>query len=177
MAKKVLLALLVALVGLLAYAATRPDTFTVTRSATIQAGADRVYARLQDFGPDGWRAWSPWEKRDPNLKRRYSGPAAGKGAVYAWDGNDQVGAGRMEIVEAAPPGRLAIQLDFDRPMQTRNRAEFTLTPAGSATTVQWTMSGPNNYVSKLMQVFFDLDALIGKDFEDGLQNLKGLAEK
>lgn len=111
------------------------------------------------------------------MKRSYSGATSGKGAVYAWDGNKNMGAGRMEILDSAPPSRIAIKLDFTRPFEAHNVAEFTLVPHGGSTTVTWAMEGPSPFVATIMQVFFDMDRMVGGDFESGLGRLKLLAEK
>jgi hypothetical protein len=165
---------LVAVVAILIYAATRPATFRVQRQASIDAPAETIFPLINDFG--AWAGWSPWEKRDPELKRTRSGPAAGKGAVYAWEGNRNVGAGRMEILDAPAPSRVTIRLDFLRPFEAHNIAEFTLEPIGRSTLVTWVMTGPNLFISKLMSLFISMDRMVGKDFETGLKNLKALAE-
>ena len=175
-ALSVLAAIVVIVVaGVLIYAATRPDSFRVERTATIKAPPDKIYAEIANLR--GWSAWSPYEKKDPGMKRVFSGAESGKGAVYAWDGNKDVGQGRMEIVEATPPSKIAIKLDFIKPFEGHNMAEFTLAPAGDSTTVTWAMYGPSPYVAKVMGTFFDLDKMIGDDFEAGLAALKTVAEK
>ncbi len=169
----VVIVLIVAAVGLFAF--TRPDTFRVKRAAAIKAPPERIFPFINDF--KRWGAWSPYENKDPNLKRSYGGAPAGKGATYAWEGNKDVGAGRMEIVEASVPGRVAIKLDFTRPFEAHNRVVFTMVPAGDATEVTWDMQGPANYLSKLIGIFINMDRMVGKDFEVGLANLKAAAEK
>jgi uncharacterized protein YndB with AHSA1/START domain len=169
------LVLALAIGGLLAYASTRPDTFRVERAATIQAPADKVYANLADF--QKWPAWSPWEKRDPQMKRTMSTPSAGQGATYAWQGNKEVGSGRMQIVDAQEAKRLGIKIDFLEPFEAHNDVEFTLQPRDGGTQVTWAMHGPATLLTKVMGVFFSMDAMIGKDFEAGLADLKTVAEK
>ena len=164
----------VAIAAVLVYAATRPDTFRIKRQASIQAAPDKIFALINDFR--NWQSWSPWENMDPALKRSYSGAASGPGAVYEWEGNKKVGKGRMEIVEAVP-SRVAIKLDFLKPFEAHNVAEFTLIPRGGATDVIWAMHGPNLFIGKVMSLFFDMDRMVGKDFETGLANLKALAER
>lgn len=164
----------VALAALLAYAAMRPDTFRIERATTIKAPPERIFAALNDF--HRWQAWSPWEKLDPAMKRSLSGAASGQGAVYAWEGTGKVGAGRMEIMEATPSSKITIKLDFIKPFEGHNTAEFALQPQGDSTAVTWLMHGPSPYIAKLMGVFFNMDRMIGKDFEAGLANLKALAE-
>ncbi len=164
----------VLLAAVLIYAATKPDTFRVQRAASIKAPPEKISAVLSDFR--GWQAWSPWEKMDPAMKRSYSGAANGKGAVYAWEGNGEVGQGRMEITEAAP-SRVAIDLDFVKPFEARNKVVFTLAPKGDSTEVTWAMQGPLPYVAKVVHVVFDMDGMVGKQFEAGLANLKAVAEK
>lgn len=156
-------------------ASTRPGAFRVERAITIDAPPDRIYGLLTDFRQ--WSAWSPYEKRDPAMRRRFEGAASGPGAVYAWAGNKEVGEGRMEIVKAAPPTELTIQLDFIEPFAARNTAQFTLTPAQGGTRVTWAMWGPSPYLSKLIGLFVDMDTMIGRDFEAGLANLKTLAQR
>lgn len=175
MFKKIALAVVVLVAAVLLFAATRPDSFRVQRSTSIKAPAEKIFPLIADF--HAWGAWSPWEKLDPTMKRTHSGAPSGKGAVYAWDGNNAVGAGRMEIAEVSAPSRLSIKLDFSRPMEGHNTAEFTLVPKGDGSEVTWAMFGPNPYLSKLIGLFLDMDKMIGKDFEAGLANLKALAEK
>jgi uncharacterized protein YndB with AHSA1/START domain len=174
MVKIILIVVAVAIIAPLVYAATRPDSFRIERSAVIQAPPEKVFSFINDF--HRWTAWSPWENIDPQLKRTYSGAQSGKGAGYAWEGNSKVGSGSMEIAEAAP-AKIVIRLDFLKPFEAHNTAEFTLAPgAQGETTVNWAMFGPSPYVSKLMGVFFNMDRMVGGQFEQGLANLKTAAE-
>ncbi|HEY8021999.1 MAG TPA: SRPBCC family protein [Thermoanaerobaculia bacterium] len=175
MLKKIALVVLVLIVALLIYAATRPDSFRVERSTSIKAPPEKIYALIDDFR--GWGAWSPWEKLDPAMKRTYSGAAQGKGAVYEWSGNSKVGSGRMEITGTSAPSQVTIQLDFLQPFEAHNVADFTLEPLGDATRVTWAMHGASPFMAKLMGVFVNMDKVIGKDFETGLANMKAAAEK
>ena len=175
MLRKIGLILVVLVMALLVFAATKPDTFTVQRMATINAPADSIYPHIIDFRR--WNAWSPWERLDPSMRKSISGAPSGKGAVYAWQGNSDVGQGRMEITEANPPSKVEIKLDFTEPWESTNQTVFTLEPMGNATNVTWTMQGPNQYLGKLMSVFVDMDKMIGKDFERGLTSLKAISEK
>jgi hypothetical protein len=161
--------------GVLVFASTKPNTFRVERKLAVKAPADAVYALIADF--HRWGGWSPYETRDPGMTRTFGGAERGQGATYAWDGNNNVGAGRMEILEAATPSKIRIKLDFERPFEGHNVAEFTMAPQGDATLVTWAMYGPAPFMSKLMQVFINMDSMIGKDFEAGLANLKKLTEK
>ena len=169
----IILAIAIAVVLILA--ATKPDTLRVQRATSIRAPADKIFPMINDFHQ--WRGWSPYEDRDPALKRTYEGPDSGKGAVYAWDGNKNVGSGRMEILETSVPSKITIKLDFFKPLEGHNTAEFTMLPQGDVTNLTWTMHGPAVFMSKLMQVFINLDHMIGRDFEVGLANLKRLSEK
>lgn len=175
MLKKFAAAVVVLIAAVLVVAATRPNSFRVQRSTSIKAPAEKIFPLLADF--HAWSAWSPWEKLDPAMKRTHSGEASGKGAAYAWDGNNSVGAGRMEIAEITPPSKLTIKLDFSKPLEGHNTAEFTLVPKGEVTEVTWAMFGPSPYLSKLIGLFLNMDSMIGGNFETGLANLKGLAEK
>ena len=174
MAKLVALAAAAGLAILLAVASTKPDALHVERTARIDAPPQEIFPLIEDFRR--WGPWSPYEKRDPAMKRSYGGAERGEGAVYAWEGNRDIGKGRMEIVESVPPSRVALKLDFAEPFEAHNVVQFTLEPEGAATRVTWAMQGPSSFVSKLMSVFIDMDDMIGRDFEAGLANLKALAE-
>jgi uncharacterized protein YndB with AHSA1/START domain len=169
----ILIGLLV--LGVLIFAATKPDVFRVQRSASIKAPPEKIFALINDF--NAWPAWSPWEKKDPAMKRTLGTTTAGKGATYAWEGNKEVGQGRMEITEAVPSSKVALKLDFLKPFEAHNTVDFTLEPKGDSTNVVWAMQGPTPYFVKLVHVFMDMDKMVGKDFEAGLANLKAAAEK
>jgi len=175
MLKIIGIAVVVLVAGILIYAATRPDTFGIERSATIKASPEKIFAHVNEL--KAWTAWSPWEKIDPALKRTYSGPQSGKGAAYAWEGNKDVGVGRMEIAESVAPSKITMKLDFLKPFEAHNTAEFTFVRQGDATTVTWAMSGPSPYLSKLMGLVFNMDRMVGGQFETGLANLKSITEK
>jgi uncharacterized protein YndB with AHSA1/START domain len=165
-------AALIALV--LIYASTRPSV-DIHRTTRINAPAEKIAPLISDFHQ--WPTWSPYDGRDSQMKRTYSGAESGRGAAYDWDGNDKVGKGRMEITDVAPPSRVTIKLDFDRPMKAHYVAEFTLQPDASATTVTWAMRGAASYGMKVMGIFMNMDNLVGKDFEVGLANLKRVTEQ
>jgi Polyketide cyclase / dehydrase and lipid transport len=177
--------LAVAIAIVLILAATKPGSFSVERAISVGAPPERIFPLINDFHQ--WVSWSPYENKDPAMKRSYSGAASGKGAVYGWDGNNNVGSGRMEILDAEiqetehrdsmAPSKILIKLDFFKPFEGHNTAEFTMLPQGDATRLVWAMRGPAPFMSKLMQVFINLDQMVGRDFEVGLANLKKLTEK
>ena len=164
----------VPLAAILIFAATKPDTFRVQRATSIKAPPERIFPLIADF--HGWGAWSPYEKLDPAMRRTFSGAANGKGAVYEWDSDGKAGKGRMEITDAPAPSKVTIKLDFFKPFEAHNIAEFTLEPRGDSTDITWAMYGPNLYIAKVMSIFFNMDRMMGKDFETGLANLKARAE-
>jgi uncharacterized protein YndB with AHSA1/START domain len=167
--------LAVAIAVVLILAAAKPNTFSFTRATTVRAPPEKIFPLINDFHQ--WATWSPYENKDPAMKRSFSGAESGRGAVYAWDGNNNVGSGRMEILEASAPSKIVIKLDFFKPFEGHNTAEFTMLPQDDGTDVTWLMRGPAPFISKLMQVFMNLDRMVGKDFEAGLANLKRLTEK
>ena len=169
----VLLAAAIAVVLILA--SRKPDIFSVSRAASIHASPEKIFALIGDFHQ--WRVWSPYEDRDPDLQRSYSGAASGKGAIYEWNGNKNVGSGRMEILDAPAPRQVAIKLDFFKPFEAHNTAEFTLLPQGDTTNVTWLMHGPAPFMAKVMHVFINMDNMVGKDFATGLANLKRITEE
>jgi uncharacterized protein YndB with AHSA1/START domain len=158
---------------LLALVLARPDSFTVERSANIAAPPAVVYGLVQDF--HAWEKWSPWAKLDPAMKTTYGG-AAGVGATYAWEGNDEVGAGKMTIDRLQPNESIVISLEFLKPMASTNSTEFRLAPDGNGTKVTWRMQGHNDFLGKAFGLVMNMDQLIGKDFEKGLGQLRAAAE-
>jgi uncharacterized protein YndB with AHSA1/START domain len=174
----ILIVIAVAVAAVLAYAATKPDTFMVRRSASIAAPPEKIFPMIDDLRAQS--AWSPFEK-DPNMKRSHSGAPCGKGAVYAWDGNRQVGAGRIAITDSVPPTKVVLMLEMSRPFKAHNTVEFTLDRTGAGTTVTgtnvtWAMQGRQPYMAKVMGLFVDCDKMCGGMFEEGLAKLKALAE-
>ena len=176
MLKKISLALLVALIGVGAVVASRPSTFRVERSITIAAPVDLPFGIVNDFHQ--WKFWSPWAGKDPKMQTTFDGSYAGPGAIYTWSGNDQVGKGRMTIVDAKLYESIQIQLEFLEPWAATNTTLFTFkpTPDGSIT-VSWAMEGNNTFLGKAMSLVMDMDGMIGKDFEQGLATIKSLTEK
>jgi hypothetical protein len=152
-----------------------PDTFRVQRTQSIEAPPEKIYGLIQDF--HRWEAWSPFEKLDLQMKKNYSGPASGAGAVYSWVGNRRAGEGRMEILETSPASRVKIKLDFLKPFEGHNTAEFTLEPKANRTDVTWAMYGPQPFMAKVMTIFFNMDSFLGREFEAGLSNMKTVAEQ
>jgi uncharacterized protein YndB with AHSA1/START domain len=175
MFKTILIVVVVLIAAILVYAATMPDDFRVQRTTSIKASPEKIFALINDL--HRWDSWSPWEKMDPAMQRTFSGATAGKGAVYAWQGNSKVGEGRMEIADASPPSRVMIKLDFIKPIEGHNTAEFTLDPKADSTNVTWSMYGPSAYIAKVIGVFASMDKMIGKEFETGLANMKAVAER
>ena len=173
MLKTILIIVVLAIAVILFLAARKPDNFHVERSATIHAPPEKIQGMLSDFHQ--WSEWSPWEKLDPAMTRTFGGTPSGPNSTYAWTGNSKVGEGRMEILSSSP-SKVAIKLDFLKPFEAHNTATFALAGSGDNTSVVWSMDGPTPFVSKVMQVFMNMDAMIGKDFEKGLANLKAAAE-
>jgi hypothetical protein len=171
----ILLVLAALIIGILIIAATKPPVFRVQRSTTINAPPEKIFPLINDF--HNWGSWSPWEKLDPGMTRTHSGAGSGRGAVYAWEGNKKVGKGRMEIIETAPPSKVVVKLDFITPFEAHNTAEYLMDGRGSSTQVTWVMHGPNTYFGKVMSVFTSMDSMVGKDFEQGLANMKAVAER
>ena len=174
MLKMIGLVLAVLLAAVLLFAATRPGSFSVERRIVIQAPPEKIQPFIADF--HRWADWSPWERLDPAMQRTFGGPPSGVGATYAWQGNKDVGSGRMEVKTVAPD-KVGIQLDFIEPFEGHDTADFVLAPKDGGTEVRWVMTGPMPFVSKLMGVFVSMDSMIGKDFEKGLAQLKSAAEK
>lgn len=151
----------------------QPSELYVHRAATMSAPPARVYEQVNDFHK--WTAWSPWEKVDPNMTRTYSGTETGVGSVYAWSGNNEIGEGRMTIVESRPD-LVRIRLEFMRPFAATNTAEFRFVPEGDKTAVSWTMTGPQGFMGKAIGLVMNMDRMIGEQFDKGLSAMKSIVE-
>ncbi len=175
MLKKIFIAVVLLVVGFAVVVALQPSQFHVERTATIAAPPAAVFAHVDDLHK--WEAWSPWAKLDPAAKVGYEGAPAGKGAAFTWAGNDKVGEGRMTIVESRPAELVDIKVDFTKPFEGTNSSVLTFKPAGDGTTVTWSMSGHQNFFAKAMCLVFDGKKMIGNSLEQGLTQLKAVAEK
>jgi len=175
MLKTVAIVIAVLVAAVLVYAAIQPDTFRVERSIVIKASPEKIFPNINGFHQ--WEAWSPWEKIDPAVKRTYSGAESGKGAVYGWQGNKDVGTGRMEIVESTPSSNVLIKIDFMEPFEGHDTVQFKLEPQGDGTKVTQAMYGASPFLAKLMGLFFSMDKMVGQKYEEGLASLKAIAER
>lgn len=175
MLKRILIGMAALIVLFIAVVAMQPADFKIVRSATVSAPAAIVFAQVNDFHK--WDAWSPWAKLDPAMKQAFEGPESGTGAVYSWEGNNEVGAGRMTLTESRPSEFVRIKLEFLKPFAAVNTTEFSFAPQGSdATAVTWSMEGKNNFMSKAFCLFMNMDKMVGGDFEKGLAQMKAVAE-
>jgi hypothetical protein len=174
MLKKFFIALAVLVVLFVIIVALQPSEFRIARSATISAPPPAVFARVNDF--HNWEAWNPWGKIDPAMKQTYEGAPAGIGAIYSWAGNNEVGEGRMTIAESRPSDLIRINLEFFKPFAGNSIAEFTFKPEGDRTIVTWNMTGNNNFMTKAIHLFMNMDTMIGGQFEKGLASMKAVVE-
>lgn len=164
----------IALVVVLVVASTKADVFHVERSVRIHAKPEAIFPLINDL--HRWDAWTPYNK-DPAMQKTYSGSDAGVGARYAWVGNKQVGQGEISIRETQPPHLLVFDLHMIKPFEGRNMATFSLDADGDATQVTWSLDDKHKLMHKVMTIFLNLDKMIGKDFEVGLERLKTVAEQ
>ncbi|MFZ1009898.1 MAG: SRPBCC family protein [Candidatus Sulfotelmatobacter sp.] len=169
----IIVAVLIAVV--LVFAATKPDTFLIERSLSIKAPPERIFALINNF--HDWTRWAPQDREDPSMKRTFSGPESGTGAVSDWTSTGSAGRGRMLITESAAPYRVSVDADWVKPFKAHNVNVFSLQPDGVSTRTTWSMRGTNVYMLKVMSVFVNMDRMMGKHFETGLENLKRAAEE
>jgi hypothetical protein len=174
MAISIGIVVVVLIIAAIAFIATRPSNSRIQRSAQINAPADVVFSIINDLRR--WAEWSPYDKRDPNMKKTFEGPSAGPGAIYIWNGNSQVGEGRLTIVESKPGELVSMRLEFSRPFKGNNEVNFKIVPSDGGTRVSWIMDGKNTFMTKFMSIFMDMDKMVGTDFEHGLANLNNVAQ-
>ena len=171
---KILIGLFVVVAIFLIVAAFQPSHFEVKRSTRIVAPPASVFPQVNTL--KNWEAWNPWMKLDPNIKVTYSGPPSGEGASYSWVGNNEVGEGRMTILESRPNELVRFKLEFLKPMEGKSDAAFTFKPQGDQTEVTWSMSGENNLIAKAVCLIMSMDKMIGEPFEKGLADMKSIVE-
>ena len=174
MLKKIFFILIVVIISLAVFISSRPEDFRVTRSVVVTAPQEAAFNQVNDLHK--WEAWSPWAKLDPNAKNSYEGPQTGTGAALSWAGNNEVGEGKMTIIESVPSELVRFRLDFLKPFTATNTAEFTFKSDGDKTTVVWSMFGKNNFLSKAVGLFMDCDKMVGDQFEHGLSSLKQILQ-
>ena len=169
-----LLALAVIIGTVVVYASRRPDTFQVSRSVSINAPAETIFPLINDLRK--FSTWSPFDKKDPNMARVYSGPDRGVGQRLDWDGNREIGKGWFSIIGSAPSSKVDMELNMIKPMSARNLVSFTLIPEGATTNVTWLMQGQVPLFAKVLHLFIDMEKMCGDDFSEGLASLKAMAE-
>ena len=178
MIKKIVLSisgvLLVGVLGIVGVALTQPDVFHVEREMTMKATPAQIYPHISNL--KAWEDWSPWEEKDPQMKKTYSGPESGVGARQEWKGNSDVGSGSIEITDVEEPTRIKLNLHFIEPFEGDSKVTFNIVPEGDDTKVTWKMDSQNDFVSKVMMVFMDMDEMCGNDFDRGLMRLKEIVE-
>jgi len=162
------------IIVLLVLTSRQPADFKITRSGSISAPASAIFPHVNNLHK--WEAWSPWAKLDPNAKNSFEGPSEGVGAKMSWAGNNKVGVGSMTIMESRPDEFVQFKLEFQKPMQASNIAEFIFKPEGDQTAVTWTMSGTNNFMGKVMNLVMNCDKMVGGQFEKGLADLRAVVE-
>ena len=173
MVKKIVIALGVLVLILIAVIALQPAEFAIERETVIAAPAEVVFAHLES--PKALDVWSPWMKMDPKMVVKHEGPESGVGATETWDG-PEMGVGSLTVTAVKPNEEVELKLEFLKPMEATNRALFTLTPVGEGTRIAWRMEGTNNFAAKAASLVMDMDAMVGGTFEKGLADLKVLAE-
>lgn len=174
MLKKILLAVAVIIAAFIVVVALQPADFRIARSAVIDAPPPAVFQHVNNLRK--WEDWSPWAKLDPAARSTFEGPEAGRGAIFKWSGNSEVGEGTMTVTDSKPAELVRLRLDFTKPMAATNVAEFTFEPRGPATAVTWSMSGRNNFIARAVCLFMNPDKMVGGAFEQDLANLKKVAE-
>jgi carbon monoxide dehydrogenase subunit G len=171
----ILFLVIAAIAVFLVYIALKSADFRITRSRSIKAPPEALFALINDL--HGFNRWNPFAQNDPLLKIDYNGPQSGLGANYAWTSTGKSGQGRMEITESSAPSVVRMRLEFVKPFSATNTAEFSLEPAGAVTTVTWSMTGRNSYMHRLMGTIMNFDKMVGGEFLKGLANLQALVER
>jgi len=175
MFKKIGIALALAVLAIVGFAALQPADYTISREITINAPAEKIYPYLNNSKLA--EQWGPWPEVDPNAKMTYSGPDAGPGSKASWDSSGQLGTGSATISESVPNQKVVIQLEYSKPMGMTQLSEYLVRSSGNQSVVTWKVSGKNTLPGRIMCIFINMDKMVGGMFEKGLSNLKTLVEK
>jgi len=147
-----------------------PTHSHVERSVIVQATIADVYPHVADLKK--FVVWSPWSGRDPNAKNAFSDPSSGLNAWYSWEGNDDVGSGKMTVVREEAGKSVTQNLEFFAPWEGAAETSFTVAAKGKEVEVTWEFDQDNDLMGRVMLTFMDMDAMIGADYEQGLANLE-----
>lgn len=174
MGKKIGFGFVVVLLVFLGFVSTREGHFRYERSGVINAPADKIFPYISDFKLGGF--WSPYEKKDPNMKKTLSGSPGQVGSTMEFDGSNEVGSGKLEILKVIPNQLVEIKLTMIKPFHAENLVQYRLTPEGNGTRFSWAMSGDCGFMGKLMAVFINCEKMVAGEFSTGIANLKGVVE-
>lgn len=171
--KRLLIGLAALILILIAVVYMMPNQYGVIRSIKINTSPEKIYPLIAT--PKEWKKWSVWNQRDPNMEMLFSGPEIGTGAAWDWKSKSE-GNGGMKLTKVTTNQVIHYELYFED-MGKPSTGNLSLESDGTSTKVTWTMTGSSegNFMMKLFVPF--IDKMVGPDFEDGLKNLKGIAEQ
>ncbi len=153
-----------------------PKAYDVSRSVIVNKPKNEVFKSLRSLKEQ--EKWSPWEKKDPNMKKEFTGIDGEVGAKSTWVGNKDVGEGEQEITKIIENKRVEGKLRFFKPWKSEADCYFNVEDdTSSSTKVRWGFSGNNKFPFSIFMLFFSMDKTVGKDFEEGLSSFKTLMEK
>jgi uncharacterized protein YndB with AHSA1/START domain len=173
--KKILIVLAVFVGLVMIYAAFAPDSYIVERSRTINAPINVVFEKVAYF--KNWDSWSPWKEKDQTSSYAIDGTDGTVGAKYSWTGDpEKTGKGSMTVTEYAANKKFAYDLSFTEPWEMSSKGYFTVEDEGGKTKLTWADEGDIPFMQRPMMLFFDLDAMMGPDFERGLFKIDSLSQ-
>ena len=170
----ILLSLVVVLLFVTAFS---EKNYSVERTVTLNSPKQVVYDYAKYL--KNQNEYSVWSKIDPNMQVEYRGTDGTVGFVSAWDSHvKEAGKGEQEIIKIDEGKRIDYEIRFIEPMKSTNNAYLSFESVGdNATKVTWAFFGRMKYPINSMLLFMDMDKMLGKDLEGGLQNLKTIVEK
>jgi len=169
-----ILAIVVLLVIILALAA--PKAYTLSRSIIIDRPIEEVFQYLKLI--KNQNEWSPWKKKDPNMTQEFVGEDGKVGFISKWIGNNDVGEGEQEIMTIIENESIETQLRFFKPWKSQSIGTLLVDKVEDVKTmVTWGFSGKNPIPFNIFMLFYNMDKTVGKDFEEGLNDLKQVLEK
>ncbi|MFL5808973.1 MAG: SRPBCC family protein [Flavisolibacter sp.] len=172
--KKIALSVVVIIAGFLGYVSTREGKFHYERSGYINASQSENLPNLSNLRLGSER--SPYEAKDKAMKKTYSGTDGAVGSALDFEGNSDVGAGRVEVIAIHPDNSVELRLTMTKPMVVENKIIYKLMQVEQGSVFTWVMEGDSGFMGKLFCIFIDCDKMMGDDFAKGISNLKTIIE-
>jgi len=164
------------IVVLLIVAAISPKGYSLQRTTVINKPVADVldyvkYLKNQDH-------YNKWVMTDPGMKKVFTGTDGTPGFIYAWDSEmKNAGKGEQEILSITPNQELKYEVRFVKPFAAIAPSYIkTKALTDGTTNVTWGFASKMPYPMNIVMLFMNMEAMLGKDMDTSLNNLKRILE-